>query len=99
MTGLWPDGQCKTCHGTGIIGTRAEKATRNPRIQPNLPCPCGSGKKFKKCCRKLVDEARKAHSVILTCSCVGWAKSLKETNRKTLKLMLDEISEEVAAET
>ncbi|MCM2332697.1 MAG: SEC-C metal-binding domain-containing protein [Anaeromyxobacteraceae bacterium] len=23
-----------------------------PRTGPNEPCPCGSGKKFKKCCRK-----------------------------------------------
>lgn len=23
---------------------------RNSKIQPNDPCPCGSGKKAKKCC-------------------------------------------------
>ena len=23
-----------------------------PKIKPNEPCPCGSGKKFKKCCGK-----------------------------------------------
>ena len=23
-----------------------------PKIKPNQPCPCGSGKKYKKCCRK-----------------------------------------------
>ena len=28
-------------------------ATRKPtkKIKPNEPCPCGSGKKYKKCCR------------------------------------------------
>jgi preprotein translocase subunit SecA len=24
-----------------------------PRVKPNDPCPCGSGKKFKKCCGKI----------------------------------------------
>lgn len=24
---------------------------KNPKIQRNAPCPCGSGKKFKKCCK------------------------------------------------
>jgi hypothetical protein len=24
---------------------------QEPRTGPNAPCPCGSGKKFKKCCR------------------------------------------------
>ena len=29
-----------------------EPVRRNhPKVQPNDPCPCGSGKKFKKCCR------------------------------------------------
>jgi len=23
-----------------------------PKVKPNQPCPCGSGKKFKKCCGK-----------------------------------------------
>ncbi len=23
----------------------------NPKIQNNEPCPCGSGKKYKKCCK------------------------------------------------
>ena len=27
-----------------------EKAEKQPKIKPNDPCPCGSGKKFKKCC-------------------------------------------------
>ena len=25
-------------------------AKRGPRIGPNVPCPCGSGKKYKRCC-------------------------------------------------
>lgn len=28
----------------------AEPITRGPRVGRNDPCPCGSGKKFKKCC-------------------------------------------------
>ncbi len=26
------------------------------KIGRNDPCPCGSGKKYKKCCRKVVDR-------------------------------------------
>ena len=29
------------------------KATKGPRVKPNEKCPCKSGKKFKKCCRKV----------------------------------------------
>ena len=29
----------------------AARAQFNASIQPNAACPCGSGKKFKKCCR------------------------------------------------
>lgn len=32
------------------------KATRKPRIGANEPCTCGSGKKYKKCCRMKVAE-------------------------------------------
>lgn len=27
----------------------------SPKIGPNEPCPCGSGKKYKKCCGRLQD--------------------------------------------
>ena len=27
-------------------------------LKPNVPCPCGSGKKYKKCCRKLNSSGR-----------------------------------------
>ena len=33
--------------------TRVEQVVRNsPKIYRNDPCPCGSGKKYKKCCGK-----------------------------------------------
>ena len=28
----------------------------NPKVGRNQPCPCGSGEKFKKCCRKKLEE-------------------------------------------
>jgi len=33
-------------------GTYAEvrNSNKNPKIQRNSPCPCGSGKKYKNCC-------------------------------------------------
>jgi len=37
--------------GYGIL-PRPEPARRpGPKIGPNDPCPCGSGRKFKRCCR------------------------------------------------
>jgi uncharacterized protein YchJ len=26
---------------------------RTDKVKPNAPCPCGSGKKYKKCCGKI----------------------------------------------
>jgi len=34
----------------GITVHRSEKSVGG-RVKPNAPCPCGSGKKYKKCCR------------------------------------------------
>jgi uncharacterized protein YecA (UPF0149 family) len=28
------------------------------RVGRNDPCPCGSGKKFKRCCMRLIEDAR-----------------------------------------
>ena len=46
-----PEGGAKEIPGFYFpegAGGRAEKTTR--KIYPNDPCPCGSGKKYKKCC-------------------------------------------------
>lgn len=34
---------------TGAVGSR-QQAARAVEVGRNAPCPCGSGKKFKKCC-------------------------------------------------
>ncbi|MEA2082106.1 MAG: preprotein translocase subunit SecA, partial [Elusimicrobiota bacterium] len=34
--------------------TTAEKHKKKGKIMPNDPCPCGSGKKYKKCCGRIV---------------------------------------------
>jgi uncharacterized protein YecA (UPF0149 family) len=31
---------------------RSRTVVRDPKIGRNDPCPCGSGKKYKKCCGK-----------------------------------------------
>ena len=31
------------------------KPRKTEKINPNAPCPCGSGKKYKKCCRQKID--------------------------------------------
>jgi hypothetical protein len=37
--------------GIALRRRRVETAMKNHKIGVNEPCPCGSGKKFKKCCR------------------------------------------------
>ena len=46
------DGE-ETFLATGIRHPKAkvQPASTGVRIKPNEPCHCGSGKKFKKCCR------------------------------------------------
>jgi len=40
-------------HGDGADGSRAKTVRRQAtKVGRNDPCPCGSGKKFKKCCGK-----------------------------------------------
>lgn len=35
------------------IGAGATVRRTDPKISPNAPCPCGSGKKYKRCCSPL----------------------------------------------
>ena len=37
---------------TGVPETHVIDMNPNQKTRPNDPCPCGSGKKYKKCCRK-----------------------------------------------
>jgi len=46
---VWP-GEARSHGLSGIAEVLREKG----RIGRNEPCPCGSGKKFKACCRKLL---------------------------------------------
>lgn len=38
-----------------IQPTPKQMARRPPKVGRNEPCPCGSGKKFKRCCYRHVD--------------------------------------------
>jgi tetratricopeptide (TPR) repeat protein len=31
------------------LGSKAKPKQRTKKVKPNVPCPCGSGKKYKKC--------------------------------------------------
>lgn len=35
------------------INIPKEPIKKKPKIRRNSPCPCGSGKKYKKCCGKI----------------------------------------------
>jgi hypothetical protein len=41
-----------------------KKKKRAGKIGPNASCPCGSGKKYKKCCRDIPDNERPASDVL-----------------------------------
>ncbi len=47
-----PEKKRKPKYGQATSGPRSDQATRNPfpKVGRNDPCPCGSGKKYKKCC-------------------------------------------------
>ena len=36
-------------------GVKAPVRRNAPKIQPNYPCPCGSGKKYKQCCGRFAE--------------------------------------------
>ena len=36
-------------------GVKAPVRRNAPKIQPNVPCPCGSGKKYKQCCGRFAE--------------------------------------------
>lgn len=38
--------------GFGILPRRDPVRRPGPKVGPNDPCPCGSGRKYKKCCRR-----------------------------------------------
>ncbi|MDR1672876.1 MAG: anaerobic sulfatase-maturation protein [Bacteroidales bacterium] len=43
-----------------VVGTKQLPAEQKTAVRSNAPCPCGSGKKFKECCRnKPVDFAKR----------------------------------------
>ena len=40
-----------TGEGAGDKTVKRQPVVKKIKIGPNDPCPCGSGKKYKKCCR------------------------------------------------
>jgi hypothetical protein len=36
-----------------VLGLREPRRAPSPRTGRNEPCPCGSGRKFKRCCRRV----------------------------------------------
>ena len=51
-----------TSSGGGDDSVKKEPVRKTKKVGPNDPCPCGSGKKYKKCCgspEKLAEQAAK----------------------------------------
>ena len=42
----------------GATGQEDHLVRRGGKIDRNGPCPCGSGKKYKKCCLRLLDQGQ-----------------------------------------
>ena len=51
----FPNAVVRTDSGNNVISL-AE--ARKNKIYPNDPCPCGSGKKYKNCCKRKNDEKK-----------------------------------------
>ena len=62
----------------GVVALAAEESIRRetPKVGRNDPCPCGSGKKYKKCCEKAgeAEDARPSLGPILRS--VRWTEEL-----------------------
>ena len=50
MLQTMPDSERQHYHEMGIPPTAAQMRRRPPHVGRNDPCPCGSGRKFKRCC-------------------------------------------------
>ena len=78
VTDNWPDQSCQDCYGLGYIGVVHKESTPMSKLGRNMPCVCKSGKKFKKCCMKIVNQYKSSQGSLATCRCVGSATTLKE---------------------
>ena len=43
-------GEARFFRPMDVLPTERQMVRKPPRVGRNEPCPCGSGKKFKKCC-------------------------------------------------
>jgi hypothetical protein len=59
---------CGTCGGKGIKHRRVDRTERGLSVGRNELCPCGSGKKHKKCCMNTDD--REVGRTPIVCGCV-----------------------------
>ncbi len=53
----WLDRALPTLGGTQLHPSEGTYRRDQPKIGRNDPCPCGSGKKYKKCCGQVADAA------------------------------------------
>lgn len=54
---VWLDRALPTLGGTQLHSVVGTYKRAQPKIGRNDPCPCGSGKKYKKCCGQVADTA------------------------------------------
>lgn len=90
-----PDIKCNKCLGLGYLGTWRQKPQPKLPIGRNNKCPCGSEKKYKKCCIQLANRMRHSGASILTCGCVGKATMADNPELKQLRQQMDKLNKSI----
>ena len=62
------DKNCKVCNGTGQYTSSQTSLDFKPPKR-NMPCICGSGKKYKNCCMGNVNQAIQQRATKTVCEC------------------------------
>jgi DNA-directed RNA polymerase subunit RPC12/RpoP len=72
-------GLCASC-GYNIYGRPFKRLLELPKPERNAPCPCGSGKKYKKCCLGEAEGKNRGTGNVLTGITVKKEKDNDKTN-------------------
>jgi hypothetical protein len=93
VTEFWPNKSCSWCHSLGYLGYAKKTPAPKNLTGVNALCPCGSQKKYKRCCREITARVRRAGSSIMMCKCVGRSSILKKLDADTLSRVSEELNE------
>lgn len=78
LTEKWPDKSCQDCYGLGYFGVVNKEPIQMLKLGRNQPCVCKSGRKYKNCCSKRVEEYKQSQGTLIMCFCVGSTSVFQE---------------------